>query len=200
MRTGKTTPQDMVSQPFLPLSNNAHKPREDTSTSPTPLTRLTGYTTFITNTSSYPLNNPSTPKSWTMLPALRHAMTLYPHTPYLFHLAPTALIMHPQHSLEQHLLRPSRLESIMKPDHPVVPPDSVIRTFSGVRAQNVDLVLSQDSAGLAHTSLVLRTGEWARYLLDAWFDPLYRSYNFQKAERHALEHIVQYVSPLISLF
>lgn len=152
-----------------------------------------GYTTFFRNTSSYPLDN-TTPKSWTIIPALRHAMTLYPHTPYLFYLSPTAVIMAPELSLESHLMSPSRLESIMLSDKSVVPPDSVIKTFSHVRGSNVDFVLTQDSKGLSQHSMVLRTGEWAKFFLDAWFDPLYRSYNFQKAERHALEHIAQYVT------
>jgi mannan polymerase II complex MNN11 subunit len=36
------------------------------------------------------------------------------------------------------------------------------------------------------------TDNWAHYFLDSWFDPLYRAYAFQKAENHALEHIVQW--------
>ena len=39
---------------------------------------------------------------------------------------------------------------------------------------------------MAVGSFVLRNGDWARFLLDTWFDPLYRSYNFQKAELHTL--------------
>ena len=31
-----------------------------------------------------------------------------------------------------------------------------------------------------------------KFFLDAWFDSLYRSYNFQRAEGHALEHLVQW--------
>ena len=53
---------------------------------------------------------------------------------------------------------------------------------------------------LAHTSFILRNtpftrqtpDNWAAYFLDAWFDPLYRAYAFQKAENHALEHLVQW--------
>lgn len=77
-------------------------------------------------------------------------------------------------------------------DKPVVPPDSVIKTFSHLTGERVDFILTQDREGLAGGSLLIRTGEWAKFFLDAWFDPLYRSYNFQKAENHALEHIVQW--------
>lgn len=120
-------------------------------------------------------------------------MASYPHTPYLFYLSSTALIMSPSLSLEKHIMNPKRLESLMIVDTPVVPPDSVIRTFSHLKGDRIDFVLSQDHEGLAGGSMIIRTGDWAKYLLDAWFDPLYRSYNFQKAEGHALEHIVQYV-------
>ena len=83
-------------------------------------------------------------------------------------------------------------------DVPVVPPDSVIRTFSHLTSSQTDLVLTQDLDNLAHTSMLLRNSAWSRYLLDVWFDPLYRAYNFQKAEQHALEHIVQWHPTLLA--
>jgi hypothetical protein len=82
----------------------------------------------------------------------------------------------------------------------IVPPDSVIKTFSHLKGDRIDFVLSQDNEGLAGGSMVIRAGEWAKFFLDSWFDPLYRSYNFQKAEAHALEHIVQCVHPLFEYF
>ncbi|MCJ1280790.1 hypothetical protein MMC26_000107 [Xylographa opegraphella] len=89
-------------------------------------------------------------------------------------------------------MAPQRLESLMLKDKPVVPPDSVIHTFSHIKGDKIDLVLTQDGEGLCQESFILRQGEWAQFFLDIWFDPLYRSYNFQKAEGHALEHIVQW--------
>lgn len=80
----------------------------------------------------------------------------------------------------------SKLESSMLKDLPVVPPDSIIKTFMHLRGEDVEFVLSQDKEGLASGSFVIKNGEWAKFFLDTWFDPLYRSYNFQKAETHAL--------------
>lgn len=125
-------------------------------------------------------------------------MTLYPYTPLVFYLTSTALIMNPALDLESHIMNPQRLESLMLVDKPVVPPDSVIKTFSHLKPDRIDFVLTQDNEGLAGGSMLLRNGEWAKFFLDSWFDPLYRSYNFQKAEAHALEHIVQYVSTRLS--
>nr|OQO26850.1 hypothetical protein B0A51_07810 [Rachicladosporium sp. CCFEE 5018] len=136
-----------------------------------------GYSTFFPNTTDYDLMS-GVPSSWSTVPSMRHAMTLYPHTPWIFYLTSTALIMNPSQPLDLKVLDPRKLESLMIVDRPVVPPDR--------------------QEGLAGGSLLLRNGEWAKFFLDAWYDPLYRSYNFQKAEGHALEHIVQWHGTVLS--
>lgn len=144
----------------------------------------TGYTTFFPNAADYELNG--APLSWAVIPAMRHAMTVHPHSTYFFSLSANGLIMKPSLALTSHIMAPKRIESLMLKDKPVVPPDSVIKTFSHLKGHSVDLVLTQDGEGLCQGSFVLRQGEWAKYFLDSWFDPLYRTYNFQKAEGHAL--------------
>ncbi|KAI4234053.1 MAG: hypothetical protein LQ349_004026 [Xanthoria aureola] len=150
-----------------------------------------GYATFFPTVSSYPSINDS-PRTWSLVPALRHALTLHPHSTYIFALSPHALIMNPTLNLRTHILAPNRLEKLMLRDKPVVPPDSVIKTFGNLKGDRIDLVLTQDGEGLCPGSFVLKNGEWAQFFLETWFDPLYRSYNFQKAEAHALEHIIQW--------
>lgn len=71
-------------------------------------------------------------------------------------------------------------------DTPVVPPDSVIHTFSHLSGNDVDLVVAQDAENLLPGSYLVRNTEWAKFFLDSWFDPLYRNYRFAKAETHAL--------------
>jgi mannan polymerase II complex MNN11 subunit len=118
-------------------------------------------------------------------------MTLSPQATYMFYLDPHALIMNMEMDVVSHIMETSRLEKLMVAGVPIVPPDSVIKTVGGLKGDRVDLVLTQDKDGLSEKSIIIRSGDWAKYLLDVWFDPLYRSYNFQKAERHALEHIIQ---------
>lgn len=118
-------------------------------------------------------------------------MTLHPGSTFFWYLDSSALIMEPSLSLESHILAPATLEKHMITNTPVVPPDSVIKTFANIKGDRIDLVVTQDKDGLSPSSLIVRNGEWAKYFLDVWFDPIYRSYNFQKAEGHALEHIVQ---------
>jgi len=102
--------------------------------------------------------------------------------------------MNPSIAITSHLLAPERLEKLMIVNRPVVPPDSIIKTFGNLKGERIDVVVTQDKDGITQSSFIVRNGEWAKYFLDVWFDPIYRSYNFQKAEVHALEHIVQYVS------
>ena len=156
-----------------------------------------GYATFFPNTTDYDVM-PGVPKSWSTVPAMRHAMTLHPHSQWLWFLSASALIMDTSEDLYTKVLEPRKLESMMIVDKPVVPPDSVIKTFSHLRGERIDFILTQDREGLAGGSLLVRTGEWAKFFLDAWYDPLYRSYNFQKAENHALEHIVQWHGTILA--
>lgn len=145
---------------------------------------MVGYATFFPTEEDYDLNG--APNSWARVPAMRHAMTKFPHSTYFWFLDQNSLIMNPFLTVESDIMNPKLLESLMIKDQSIVPPDSVIKTFSHLKGSQVDLVLTQDKDGLAQGSFVLRRGDWARFFLDTWFDPLYRSYNFQKADAHAL--------------
>ncbi|KAI0601893.1 galactosyl transferase GMA12/MNN10 family-domain-containing protein [Biscogniauxia sp. FL1348] len=155
-----------------------------------------GYGTLLAKASDYDLQG--APASWSKVVAMRHAITKYPDCKYIWYLDEDALIMNPRLKVEDNVMGASKLEEIMLKDLPVVPPDSIIKTFSHLKGADVDFILTQDKGGLATSSFVIRNGEWAKFFLDTWFDPLYRSYNFQKAETHALEHIVQWHPTILS--
>ncbi|KAF1811229.1 hypothetical protein P152DRAFT_459633, partial [Eremomyces bilateralis CBS 781.70] len=105
-----------------------------------------GYATFLPNATAYPLEG--APISWAKVPALRHAMTLFPYSTYFFYLDPHSLIANPSLSIEAHIMNPRRLESLMITSIPVVPPDSVIKTFGHLKGDRIDLVMTQDHEGL----------------------------------------------------
>jgi mannan polymerase II complex MNN11 subunit len=107
----------------------------------------------------------------------------------MWYLDQNSLIMNPDLTIEGHIMNAKRLESLMIKDQSIVPPDSVIKTFGHLKGNHVDLVLTQDNEGLAQGSFIVRRGDWGKFFLDTWFDPLYRSYNFQKADTHALVSI-----------
>lgn len=155
-----------------------------------------GYATFFPNTTSYPLGGNFYPLSWSKIPAMRHAMQLYPYSEWLWYIPPNALIMNNEVALHTDILTPKNLESLMMEDVPIVPPDSAIKTFKHLEGEDIGVVVSQEEKTLCLGSLAVRTGgagkkgrearDWGRFFLDSWFDPLLRSYNFHKAELHAL--------------
>ena len=125
---------------------------------------------------------------------MRHALAKFPDCRYIWFLDQHSFIMNPNLDLERHLLNPKRLEELIIKDHPVVPPDSIIKTFSHLKGSDADFVLSQDKDGLSPGSFVVRNGEWGKFFLETWYDPLYRNYNFQKAETHALVSLLRGLS------
>ena len=106
-----------------------------------------GYKTFYTNNTAYRQLVEPSPSSWTLIPALRHALTQFPDRDYLWSLSPHALIMDPTTSLYERVF--SNLPTLMLKDIPVVPPDSVIHTFSHLKPSQVALILAQDGSNIA---------------------------------------------------
>jgi len=144
-----------------------------------------GYGLFIKHIQDYP-------GGWASIPAIRHAMSLYKHSDYFWYLDQDAIIMNPSMSLEKHITNPSRLGSIMRRETSIVPPDSIIKTYRHVPPERIQFIISQDAEGLQPGSMIVRSGPWAHYFLDAWYDPIFRFYSWGKAETHALVHIVQW--------
>jgi len=115
---------------------------------------------------------------------MRHAMATYKHSEYFWFLGQDAIIMNPALSLDDHVF--GRLGSLMRRDVPIVPPSSVIKTYRHVPAERMRFIITQDREGLQPDSMIVKSGAWANYFLDAWYDPMFRLYNFPKKERHAL--------------
>lgn len=138
----------------------------------------------------------SAPKSWACVPAMRTAMSRYPKASYIFFLDHTALIMDQNVSIHERFF--ANAVTLQIPDYPVVPPDSVIHTWEHRSPHSVYLIMARDSIGLAQSSMLLRCGPWATFFLDTWFDPLLRSFNFQRAEAHALvSHIIPVLDQIV---
>lgn len=135
---------------------------------------------------AYDYDTHGAPQSWAKVMAMRHALSKFPECKFVWYLDQDAYIMDPSKSLEEQVAGPRKLESLMIKDHPVIPPDSIIKTFAHLKGQDTHFVVSQDKEGLIHRSVIVRNGEWAKFFLETWLDPLYRSYNFQKAEGHGL--------------
>lgn len=143
-----------------------------------------GYQTFMAKAHDYDTSGYQ--KSWSKIMAIRHALATYPDCKYIWYLDQDSFIMEPTRTVEEVVTEPRTLETLMIRDFPVVPPDSIIKTVVHLRGEDAGMIISQDKDGLVADSMLLKNGDWARFLTETWLDPLYRTYNFQKAERHAL--------------
>ncbi|KAK9473739.1 galactosyl transferase GMA12/MNN10 family-domain-containing protein [Dipodascopsis tothii] len=151
-----------------------------------------GFGLFVQDIQEHSKKLAGSPKSWAKILVMRDAMAKYPGADVFWYLDQTALIMNPNIDLVSDIVEPKKLNGLMLRDVPVVPPDSVIRTYRHVPADRMRFIISQDHEGFQPTSFVLRNGLYANYVLDAWFDKLYRSYSFAKDDRSALEHLAQW--------
>ncbi|KAJ6260232.1 hypothetical protein Dda_4456 [Drechslerella dactyloides] len=145
------------------------------------------------------------PKSFNKLPIVRHAMATYPYTRTFWYLSSDSLIINMDLSLDAHILSRRRLTSLMLRDHPVIPPQSIIKTFKHNEADDVQFIITQDTKSVRADSFIVRRKPdempgrispgkmvFGYYLTDVWFDPLYRFYHFKDSDTSALEHMIQW--------
>ncbi|KAF3910729.1 hypothetical protein ABW21_db0208939 [Orbilia brochopaga] len=145
------------------------------------------------------------PKSFNKLPIIRHAMATYPYTQNFWFLSSDSLIINMDLSLDAHILNRKRLTNLMLRDHPIIPPQSIIKTFKHNEADDVQFIITQDTKSVRSDSFIVRrkadempgrikAGKtvFGYYLMDVWYDPLYRFYHFKDSETSALEHMVQW--------
>lgn len=160
------------------------------------LTPSTGYGTVFADIGDYDLDN--APASWAKIPAMRHAMTMYPDARYLWFLEQNALIVNMDTAIDEAVLSPASLDTTMLKNQPVAPPDGIIRTYGNLQGKDVEFIIAQDAEGLETGSFILKNGDYAEFLLDTMWNELYRHYRFQRAETHALSHVVQWHQTVLS--
>ncbi|KAK6528348.1 hypothetical protein TWF281_009591 [Arthrobotrys megalospora] len=150
-------------------------------------------------------------KSYNKLPLIRQAMSSYPYTKTFWYLSSDSLIINMDLDLESHILSKPRLGNLMLRDQPVIPPESIIKTFKRQNADDIQFIITQDGKSVKSDSFIIRRRKdemgWGKkkhkggkkgatmfgyYLLDLWFDPLYRFYHFKEGETSALEHLIQW--------
>jgi mannan polymerase II complex MNN11 subunit len=102
--------------------------------------------------------------------------------------------MNPSIPLHTHYSSPPSLLALPLREVTVFPPETTIRTLSlkNQPISQINLILSH-GAGILHTgSILIRSGDYANFLLDSWNDPLVRSYGFPGNDHQALEHLIQW--------
>jgi mannan polymerase II complex MNN11 subunit len=131
-------------------------------------------------------------ESWLKLYALREVAQDYPEVEWIWYLDPEALIMDQTLSLTEDIIKPSVLTTLILRDVAITPPDGIIKTTKQTDMSKIHFILSHDQRNLNTHSFLIRSSEFSKYLLETWYDPLYRTYNFDKAAVSAIEHILHW--------
>lgn len=132
-----------------------------------------GYQFVLKHLQHYNLKDASASHdNWAKIMALRETLDEYPDSEWFWYLDQDAIIMENDKSLTEHILAKEKLEMLSLQDVPIVPPDSVIRTMKPTVAESLQIVLSQDHSGLNTKSFILRNGEFAKYFLEIWSEPV----------------------------
>lgn len=111
---------------------------------------------------------------WARLFAIREVQEEYPDSEWFWYLDQDAIIMDTQVSLTKHILSSDKLGGLVLRDVPIGAPGSLIRTLKAASVDSAQLILSHDHSGLNTKSFVLKNGDFMRYLLDAWTEPVSR--------------------------
>ncbi|VEU21368.1 DEKNAAC102804 [Brettanomyces naardenensis] len=131
--------------------------------------------------------------NWWRVILLREAMSAFPDAEFFWYLDEKCLILRDDINLQRYLLEPGVLGQAMLRDHPIVLPESAVRTYRSVDPQDISIILTQDSYGLSTDTMIVKNDLYGKAFLEYWGDRLYRGYeNFADNEIKALAHILQW--------
>lgn len=132
-------------------------------------------------------------RSFARLAAARQATMAFPDAEYFWVLDQNSKIMNFDVDMEATILDTSKLEQLMLRDVAIVRGSDIIKTFKLNKAEDVQLIITQDDVGLNSASFIFKNSFTSISLLDFWNDPNHRSYqNFDRGASSALNHIMQW--------
>ncbi|ODQ67345.1 hypothetical protein NADFUDRAFT_49778 [Nadsonia fulvescens var. elongata DSM 6958] len=142
--------------------------------------------------------------NWAKFFIIRDAMLAFPDAERIWWLDLNVVITNDNINLEEHVLDPKVLDTIMLRDQALIPPESIIHTYKRVPADQIKFVVTQDDKGLSASSFVVSNDLYGRVLMDYWRDPLqmkygaYRDQQPSSPENAALTHLVQWHPTILS--
>ncbi|EMG46652.1 MNN11 Probable alpha-1 [Candida maltosa Xu316] len=130
---------------------------------------------------------------WVRIYSLKAAMFAFPHAKWFWYLDQDSLIMNMKTNIEDYMLKPSVLDSIMLKDQPLIPPNGLIKTYKKAKAESVRFILTQSDQKIETNSFLIKNDYIGKMVLDWWSDKLYVQYTgFPYSTDSSLTHILQW--------
>lgn len=148
------------------------------------------------NISSYNLPN-GAPVYWNKIPILQEAFMRFPETEWVWWMDIDIIIMNMSLNIYDHVLSQEGLARNILLDQPMTGAgggETGFRTPPEYRYDAINFVISMDAWGMNVGNFLMRRGDWSKWLLDLWIDPLFISQNWAFPEQDAWTHMWQYHS------
>lgn len=146
------------------------------------------------NMTSYNLPN-GAPIYWNKIPVLKEAFVRYPDAEWVWWMDMDIIIMNMTLNIYDHVLSRKGLARNILLDREMTGAGggkTGYSTPSTYTHDDINFVISLDSWGMNVGNFLMRRGEWSKWLLDLWIEPLYISQNWVFPENDAWTHMWQY--------
>jgi len=154
-----------------------------------------GYRNVWMNTSRYDIGEAH--RTWSKMPAIPEVFHKYPEIDWIWLVDSDAIIMSPETSLTEKVLKPAALNHwLMKGVTFVNGSDekarirvTQVKTLDDYNVEDIDLIVTQDHQSMNTGSMLIRRSMFTKFLLDIWTDPLMMSNPWPGAEQDAIKHL-----------
>ncbi|KAJ5126425.1 hypothetical protein N7526_008602 [Penicillium atrosanguineum] len=153
-----------------------------------------GFKFMWANMTSYNLPNGAA-IYWNKIPILKEAFERHPDAEWVWWMDMDIIIMNTTLNIYDHILSKEGLAHNILLDREMTGAGggkSGFSTPATYKHNDINFVISLDSWGMNVGNFLIRRGEWSKWLLDLWVEPLYISQNWVFPENDAWTHMWEY--------
>lgn len=135
------------------------------------------------------------PIFWNKIPILQEAFIRYPEAEWVWWLDLDIIIMNTSLSIYDHVLSDEGMARnilLNEPMHGAGGGETGYRTPATYKRNDINFVISLDSWGMNVGNFLIRRGEWSKWLLGLWIEPLYIDQGWVFPENDAWTHMWQF--------
>ncbi|KAG5366830.1 Alpha-1,2-galactosyltransferase gmh3 [Yarrowia sp. B02] len=134
---------------------------------------------------------------WAKMGAIQRVFDEHPEVEWVWWMDTDIILMNPEIELGEHLLSDRALVERLTYGRPIRKADSF---FAGEvypskdqppKAENLNLLLSQDFFGINAGSFFIKRSPWTDMLLDLWYDPVHVEKDYTFKEQEALNNLIR---------
>ncbi|KAF2751878.1 glycosyltransferase family 34 protein [Sporormia fimetaria CBS 119925] len=153
-----------------------------------------GYTNLWINTSRYDIGEAH--RTWSKIPAVAEAFWLHPEAEWVWLIDTDIIIMTPTVSIVDDIIAPEAIQKGLMRDTPILDGQlkhhrTNISTPTSYRAEEIDILITQDHQSVNTGSVFFRRSAFTRFLLESMTDyTMLMGQDHSGAEQDAIKHLM----------